>query len=239
MVDNFESYPGGIRVREQDGRFRPVKTPEGFTDYAFRSAVAAFDTCFRTLGKIPSVTEVHQYWPRIPVKTYSALFLTPQFKEALSYRGIEWADDTGLSIEQSMLLLMLTDPTDRRTTKAKCKDLNIPYSRYQAWMQHPLFKQSYFQRSEAMFKDSVPMVLNRLVGNAEAGDDRAIGRILEMTGRWNPQAQQVQDARQVVMTVIQSVILNVKDPAVRQAILNDVEVGVVSYDVLNQQSLEG
>src|SRR5688572_15833275 len=98
MSDDFPMIDGGIKVRSKDGRLSPVKTPLGFTDYVFRSAVAAFDTAYRTLGKLPSVTEVHEFWKRIPLKTYSALFVTPEFKQALEYRGIEWEVDNGLSI---------------------------------------------------------------------------------------------------------------------------------------------
>lgn len=229
MADNFEQVEGGIRVKEKDGRFQRVQTPQGFTDHAFRNAVAAFDTAYRTLGKLPSITEVHRFWPNIPVKTYSALFLTNEFKEALAYRGVSWSDDTGLSMEQSMALLALTDPTDRRTTAVKMRDLGIPMARYQAWLGHPLFMESYRARQEANLKQAIPMVLGKLVGNAEAGDMRAIEKVLEITGRWNPAQQQLEDAKGVIAAVMELVVMHVKDPEERRAILSGVEAQVVGF----------
>ncbi len=230
--------PGSIRVRPPNGQFQRVDTPKGFTDYAFRTAVSAFDTAYRTLGKLPSVTEVHAFWPKLPTATYSALFLTVEFKQALAYRGVEWEVDNGLSIEQSMLLLKLLDFSDKRSLGPKLKELGIPMSRYQAWMNQPLFKESYRTRSEAQFKDAVPMALNKLIANADSNDQRAIEKVLEITGRWNPAQQQIEDVRAVVVKVMESVIRNVKDPEVRRAVMNDIGAEVVSFDLTHPQSLE-
>jgi hypothetical protein len=239
VTDSFEQVEGGIQVLEPDGRYRPVSTPLGFTDFAFRNAVAAFDTAYRMLGRTPTVKEVQKFWPRIPTATYSAHYLTPEFKQALEYRGIEWEPESGLSLEQSMALLKLTDPTDRRTTNVKLKELGIPMARFQAWMKQKLFAESYRARSEDNLKDAIPMALNRLIGNAEAGDQKALEKILEMTGRWNPNERQVEDARTVVLKVIESVIKRVTDPEVRRAILGDVQAEVMSFDILNQRAVEG
>lgn len=236
MANDFVEVAGGVRVRESDGRFQRVSTPHGFTDSAFRNAVAAFDTAYRTLGKLPSVTEVHQFYGRIPVKTYSALFLTDEFKQALEYRGISWTPDEGLSEEQQFALLMLTDPTDSRTTKAKLRELGIPMARYQAWQNHPLFMESYRRRAEAGLRDAVPMVLTRMIGRADAGDLRAMEKVLEITGRWNPAQMQIEDAKTVIMTVMESVVKNVTNADERRAILSDVEAQVVGFHMTHKPS---
>ena len=59
------------------------------------------------------------------------------------------------------------------------------------------------EQAEHNLGDSVQMALNKLVANAEAGDQRAIEKILEISGRWNPQQQEVQNARTVVMTMME------------------------------------
>ena len=237
MTDEFPLIDGGIKVLDHKGAFQAIKTPAGFTDHTFRQAVAAYDTAYRQYGKTPTITEVHMFWPRIPVKTYSALFVTPEFRQALSYRGIQHDDNTGLSVEQSMLLLALLDPSDSRTLGAKLKGLNIPMARYQAWMNQPLFKQSYFKRSEDQFRDAVPLALNKLVTNADRGDQRAIEKVLEITGRWNPQQQQIEDVKQVVYAVMEAVIRRVADPEVRKAIMDDVESQVRGYALIEQAQL--
>jgi hypothetical protein len=237
--DNFEQVQSGIRVREAgSNRINRVDTPSGFSDLMFRNVVAAFDTAYRTLGMLPTVTDVHKYYPSAPVKTISALFLTEEFKDAIRYRGIDWSPDSGLSMEQNMALLALSDPTDRRSTSVKMRDLGIPYSRLSAWMRHPLFAQTRMQMSENNLKDAVPMVIDKVIGNAEAGDQRALELILKMTGRWNPDQMQLDDAKTVVLKVVESVIRNVSDAKIRAAILADVQAEVVSFNALHQQAVE-
>jgi hypothetical protein len=136
-----------------------------------------------------------------------------------------------------MLLLKLLDITDQRTLGAKLKDLNIPMARYQAWLQHPLFKQSLLRRTEEQFKDAVPLALNRLVINADHGDERAIEKILEITGRWNPAQQQIEDVKNVVVSVIEAVVRNVQDPKLRQAIMDDVQAQIAGYTLIEQSQI--
>lgn len=239
MTDEFIQGDGSIRVREPDGRYQPVKTPAGFTDYAFRNIVAAADTAYRQYGKLPSVTEIQQFYPKVPVATISELVITDEFKAAMKYRGVEWEIDSGLSIEQSMVIQALTNPSDRRTTQVKLKELGIPMPRYQAWLRHPLFKAVYNQRSEDMLKDAIPMALNRLVGNAEASDQRAIEKLLEISGRYDPANKQIEDVRALVVRVIEAVIRNVPDKEQRAAIMRDIEAVQISHDLVRaQQEIE-
>lgn len=238
VTDDIEKVDGGIRVRKDSGSFRRVETPAGFTDYVFKNAVVAFDTAYRYYGSLPDVEQVQKFFPRIPLTTYSKLFITDEFKQALAYRGIEWEVDSGLSMEMSMALLKLLDPHDRRPQTVKLKELGIPYPKFQNWMRNPLFKESYNKRTEENMKDAVPMALNNLIGNAGAGDQRAIEKVLEITGRWNPAQQQLEDAKTVVVKVVEAVIKHVQDPEIRKLIMQDVQAEVVSYDLLHQQALE-
>ena len=235
-TDIVEPVDGGIRVRKTDGAFQRVETPSGFTDFVFRNAVAAFDAAYRFHGRLPSVDDVHKFWPRIPIRTYSSIFLTEEFKQAINVRGIDWEPDNGLSMEMNMALLALLDPTDRRSTGVKLKELNIPYSRYQNWMRNPLFRESFSRRTEENLKGATAVALNKLIGNMESGDQRAIEKVLEITGRWNPAQQQLEDAKTVVLKIVESVIKNVSDPKVRKAIMDDVQAEVVSYDILHPQA---
>lgn len=218
MAKEIVETGDGISVRDSDGKFRLVAGPPGFTVKAFRNAVAAFDAAYRLDGVLPTVDRVYKFWPKMTKTAYAKLFVTPEFREALSYRGVAWDPDSGLTLEQTFALLKLTDWTDRRSTTIKLKELGIPMARHQAWMKQPLYAESYRERTEAHFKDAVPMAMNRLMGNAEAGDFQSIKLILEATGRWNPNQNAVEDARIVVQALAEAVIAEVKDPEVRRAI---------------------
>jgi len=238
MTDEFQQGDGTLAVREQDGRYHRVVTPPGFSDHAFRNIVAATDTLFRLNGSFPSVTEVQKMWPKATVKTISALFVTEAFKEALEYRGVTQDIDSGLSMEQSMALLKLTDFTDRRSTSTKLRELSIPMARYQAWMKQPLFAEHYRNRTEDQFKDASTLALNKLMANMETGDQRAIEKVLEITGRYNPAQQQIEDVRNILVRIVEAIIRNVPDPDVRRAIMNDISAVTESHALLQRQ-IEG
>lgn len=226
----------GISVKAPDGSFKQVATPSGFTPAGFRNAVAAFDAAYRLQGSLPGVDEVHRFWPKLSKETYARLFLTEEFKEALRYRGVEWDIDSGLSIEQSFALLSLTNWTDRRSVAVKLKELGIPMARHQAWLRQPLYAESYRQRVEAnVNEEAVPTALNALMGNAGSGDFQSAKLLLEITGRWNPSATAVDDARAVVLAAIEAIIRHVPSAEVRKAILDDIGLTAGTLGAVNQR----
>lgn len=239
MSNDFQAGEAEIRVRDKDGRFQPVKTPPGFTDLAFRNAVAAFDSAYRVQGRMPTVDQVHVIWPKVPKKTYAALFMTEEFQQALRYRGIEWDIDSGLSMEQSMAILKLSDPFDRRSVSVKLKELGIPMPRYQAWMKQPLFYEARNQTSLNAYREALPDLRNRLISEAESGKMQAIEMVFAITGEWDPNQKQLEDAKTVVMALVEAVISHVKDPDTRKAIFADVQGYASTMTVVSQsQALE-
>lgn len=240
MAEEFVVGDGTVAVADREGAFRPIPTPDGFTDLMFRNIVSAADVAYRLNGKLPDVSDIQAVFPKAPQKTIAAMLITDGFSQAMAYRGIDWTEEAGLTMEQAMALLKLTDPTDRRMTNVKLKELGIPMPRFQAWLKNPLFANHYQQRSEATFREAVPMVLNKIVGAAEAGDLRAMEKVLEITGRWNPAQQQIEDVRVLVRRVIEAIIKNVPDAATRRAILNDIEEATTNYALVQpQQTTEG
>jgi hypothetical protein len=233
MAENFLVANGSILVRDPKKGFQPVATPEGVTDAQFRTTVAAIYTHYRQYGKLPTVPELTKIHKGIPAATYSALLLTDELKEALSYRGIEWDEDAGLSLEQQSVLLKLQDFSDRRSIGVKLKEMGVPMTRYQAWLRQPLFRKAVNDAAETVLQEAVAPALLALSGKAAAGEDRAIEKLLEISGRWNPNAAAAQDAKVVVMTLLEAVIKHVKDPEVKKAIMSEVSLAAGTLEALN------
>ena len=239
IMDEIEQFDGGIAVYLPNGEIVQITTPDGYTDQAFRGTLAAFDTAFRRNGKIPSVDEVHELWPKVPKKTISGLMSTLEFRTALTSRGIQWDPKDGLSMEQQTILLKLSDPFDRRGLSAKLKDFGVPMARFQAWMKQPMFAEMMNKQTQENYAEALPAIRQRLIGNAEAGDQRAIELIFAMTGEWNPNQQHLEDARTIVLKVVEAIITHVKDKSVREAILSDVSMYAGTLASMGQQkSLE-
>lgn len=234
-MDEFEQFEGGVAVHLPNGDIKQIATPEGFTDTAFRGTLAAFHTAYLRNGHIPSVDDVHKLWPKLSKKVISGILGTLEFREALHHRGIQWDAKDGLSMEQQTVLLKLSDPFDRRGLASKLKDLGVPMPRFQAWLKQPLFSELYNQHTKANYEEALPAIRQRLIGNAEAGDQRAIELVFAMTGEWNPQQQHLEDARTIVLKVVEAIIRHVKDVKTREAILSDVSMYAGTLTSMNQQ----
>ena len=187
----------------KDGRVRKSPVPDGFSPQMFRHVVAGVDLLYRQRGRVPSINEVVSSWENFDKPTVSKIWATPEFREALSIRGIEFDPKIGLTAEQLYAIQILQDPSDRRTVKARLEQVGIPIGKYRAWMRNPVFAHAMSEQAEQNLGDSVQMAINRLVSAADAGDLRAIEKILEVSGRWNPQQQEVANARTVVLTVME------------------------------------
>ena len=234
-MDEFEQFEGGVAVHLPDGSTKNIATPEGFTDTAFRGTLAAFHTAYLRNGHIPSVDDIHKLWPKLSKKIISGILGTLEFREVLHHRGIQWDAKDGLSMEQQTVLLKLADPFDRRGLASKLKDLGVPMPRFQAWLKQPLYKELYNQHTKANYEEALPAIRQRLIGNAEAGDQRAIELVFAMTGEWNPQQQHLEDARTIVLKVVEAIIKHVKDVKTREAILSDVSMYAGTLTSMNQQ----
>lgn len=186
-----------------DGRVKYSPVPRGFDVTVFRHIIAAIDMLYRRNGVIPTEDEVQATWT-FPGKSVQRAFLTSELREALALRGIAWDERAGLTQEQLNAILLLQNPSDMRSTEAKLTGIGVSMSKYRAWMRNKVFKAEMDRSAEANLGDSVQMALNKLIANAEAGDNRAIEKILEISGRWNPQQQEVQNARQVLTIFIEA-----------------------------------
>lgn len=233
--------PGGLMVSSPAGEFKRVETPKGYTDAMFWSAVAAFDTAFRMVGALPTVDDVFKVYPRVPKKTLSALFLTEEFKEAITYRGIDWDIDKGLSIQQNMVLLKLSDPLDKKSLATKLKEMGVPMPTFQNWLRNPLFKEVYEQNSVRAYQDALPAIRNRVINEAESGERWAAELVFAKTGEWNPAANQIENAAQVVQALVEAIIKHVGDADTRKAIMADVALHAGSLQAMSvpKKALEG
>lgn len=219
-------YPDGRRPRLDYGKFAPA---------TFQRAVTAVDLEYRRTGQVPSVAEVHDSWPQIPLKTYADLYAHPGFRDALSRRGIRADDNFGLSQEQAGALLVLTDPTDKRSTAAKMKSIGLTYGVYQAWMLDPRFKGEFNRRVNENLSNLAAIAKQKLIGNVEAGDQRAIEYALAMMGVYSPTLAANQDAMRVVYAVLEAVQKHVTDKEALRAILDDVRVVGKGFDLTHPE----
>lgn len=222
MTRSFETDGNEMVVIHEDGRVQRSPVPDGFNRETFRTVLAAVDTLYRREGHFPTVDEVYTSWPKIPKKTYSAAYATSEFERALELRGIATSPNPGLSEEQGLAILHLSNP-DGKSIQHKLRGLGISQAKFHAWMRQPLFAETYRKRAEQNLGDAIPVAINSLVANADRGDQRAIEKLLEISGRYNPAQIEQANARQVVLIMVEAVLKHVSIKEERTAILTEVE----------------
>lgn len=227
MTENFVEDDGAVRVQGKPGVYRSISVPVGFREDTFRDALACVYSLWMRDGRFPTVEECARYFPAIPTSTYGGLFETPEFKEALEYRGVAFDPKMGLTAQQLNVLLALDDPSDRRSIGAKLAALGVPMARYKAWLKNPNFTAERDRQTKENWDAMLPELRNTVMSEALAGNTKMMELWLAKTGEYNPANEATQDAMQIVQVVVDAVVSRVKDVEVRRAILADVEAAIV------------
>lgn len=236
MTERDIEVEGSSLVIKTDGRVVRSPVPAELDPKMFRHIVAAVDMLYRQNGVIPSETEVMKHWEGFSRKAVQVAMASTEIQTALSFRGIEWDVKLGLTPLQLSALLILQDPTDGRSTKAKLNEIGVPMAQYRGWMRNPSFAKQMNQQSELNLGDSVQMAINKMIANAESGDQRAIEKILEISGRWNPQQQEVQNL-QTVLSIFVEALEKYATPEVLRSVQEEVQKKTRMMSIM--KSLEG
>lgn len=192
-----------IAVLNPDGRVLRQSVPSDVSPTTFRHILAAVDVWWGTHGVFPSPAQARTLWPKYSLKTFQTVFGTDEFTEALEKRGINSDPTAGLTEQQATALVLLSNPEDRRTVASKLRDIGVTYGTFQNWMRSPLFSRLYKERLENLLGDIVPSAIMTVAANVEAGDQRAAEFALKMTGRYDPAALEQNNARVVVLRLLE------------------------------------
>lgn len=202
-VRPFQVDGAEIAVLNPDGRVLRQNVPEGVSPATFRHVLAAVDVWWGSHGTFPTPEQARTLYRKMSLSTYKQVFATEEFRAALEKRGINADPEAGLTPQQATAITLLTNPEDRRTVASKLRDIGVPYATFQNWMRDPLFSRLYKDRMENLLGDIVPSAIMAVAANVEAGDQRAAEFALKMTGRYDPAAIEANNARTVVLRLLE------------------------------------
>lgn len=228
FTEEIEKYDS-VKVHH-DGRVQAAPLPRGIDPQVFKESLVVVSTMYGRMGVFPTVREAHAYHRRIKNATWAKIYSMPEFKQALELRGISMDPLDGLSSQQMLAIEILANPVDRRNTETRMKSIGVSMSTYRAWMRNKLFSSLIAEKAEQNLGDSISVAMNRLVANAEAGDQRAIEKVLEISGRYNPAQIEQANAREVILAVVEIVLRHVTDGDVKKAIIEDLQHVVVLHE---------
>lgn len=207
--------------------------PEDFTDVV--NAVYHDWTGYR---RLPDVERV-QALSGVSAGNADKIMKSQEFATAIQNRGVPWSNPTGLTATQMLVAQIITNPTDKRPLKTKLKQAGVTYGQYRAWMNQPGFSQYLNNVTEGMLLDHIPDFNTVLTTKALGGDLNSIKYINELSGRHDPNRQQVQDLQAVVTALLDIITRNVKDPEVMQQIAAEFQMTMNSKTAVGSQTIRG
>lgn len=187
---------------------------------------AVYQEYTATKGKIPDIRRINSLIG-IGAGEVKKILDSSDFKDAITARGINWDGQT-LTATQMLVAQILTNPTDKRDLKTKLRSAGVTYPQYRAWMNSPEFGGYMRQITEGMLTDHLPDFNTALTKKALGGDLNAIKYVNELSGRHDPNAQQLLDLQAIVQTLLEIIQRNVKDPETLKLIASEFSLAVNS-----------
>lgn len=148
------------------------------------------------------------------------LLVNPLFRRSCEARGIDrnfW--DRGFSTRQQATIALLANIGDGRSRNEKLAQLGVTESELEGWERIPAFRETIAARVKENLGNFDTEAYASLGRNILRGNQRSIEYYLRLTGK--DENQELVDLRRVLKVIQNSVERHVKDPAVLQAISDD------------------
>lgn len=233
-VDEFIKRGESPAVKVTETQFKVMASPEWIEADDFTLIVSGVYHKYTETKRLPTIIEL-QRLTGVGAALIKRTLESDEFRLAVSARGIPWDNREGLSATQMLVAQIITNPTDRRELRLKLKQAGVTYPQYRAWMNQPAFSQYMHRITEGMLTDHIPDFNTVLTKKGLAGDLNAIKYINELSGRHDPNRQQVLDLQAVVTSLLDIIQRNVKDPETMKAIAAEFQLTMAT----KQQTIQG
>lgn len=211
----------------------PVRAPKEADPVVFKRVVVGAYRAYLRYGAI-NTTDVAAI-SNVDPDVCAGLLNTEQMAFALACRGIDITESgKGLTPEQDYVLMILADTTSRDNLNTRLRKAGINNSVLLSWRQNPLFNQEYNRIAELITSnyENALLELDRKVGE---GDQRAIEKKLEISGRFNPATQNTVDALAVINKTVEILAKHLSDqPELLKAVATDLAHEAQAINAANQ-----
>lgn len=199
-----------------------LPVPANLSPASFRGVLAGATAAYSIKKGVPTVQEISEYCTQRPA-TISKVIASPEFKTIMSSRGFPF-EVAKLSPEQLFAVSIITDPSNRKPLASKLKQAGVSYAVYRAWLKQPHFSQYIQKISEDMLGEHVQDVHTRVLEKATNGDIQAIKLYYELTGRHDPQKQQMIDLNGIIGLLLEVITRYVPDTVALSKITQDIDI---------------
>lgn len=190
-------------------------------------------------GAVPKDSDILEYIrftkknPEFPTELLENFKQDPRYLISMESRGIPVAENI-LSAEQIAAASAMLNLVDRRSDEKKLRDLGISTEQWSNWMQNSVFAEYVRQKSEVLVNNSTHEAHMGLMRGVRQGNTASIKLYYEMTGRYNPDADNNVNIRMLIVRVLEAIQKHVRDPQILNAL--SVELSQLALDAANPNS---
>ena len=172
-------------------------------DHMYRKGMTVTKAGFKRLKELGEVIvsdeQIEELFEPGPINS--------QFIDVVRERGLILApskdNPDGLTIRQLLALSKAADILDRRPLAKKLADVGVGWWEWQTWLANPIFSREHRRTAENALEKNQADVLNALTASAVGGDLRAIEYFNKVSGRYDPNTQNIVNVREVLSGVIE------------------------------------
>lgn len=210
--------------------FMVVEAPVGIPPEEFRSAVLGASAMYAGHQITPTAQGMVQLgFCALPVKRIQKIMESAEFAVAMGAAGVPWNEANKLSPRQLACLEIVTNPTRSGTLNTRLKAAGVSEAEYRMWRLNPVFEAQYVLLTKDILTRWTADIDTALVQGAVNGKLENIKYVNELTGRHDPnkkQSMDVEDVLRNVVNIVQTSVVQIKDLALRQAVINSIAAGV-------------
>lgn len=140
------------------------------------------------------------------------------YRDSLKRRGIT-REENYLSERQVAAISLITNFSDTRTSDAKIASIGVTPEELNGWYSNSTFQRELAARADAILDNVFPEAQAQLARQIKKGNFPALKFYYEITGR--AQSPESINVKQAMNRLIEAVQRHIKDPAILQAIAND------------------
>lgn len=146
----------------------------------------------------------------------------PLVEKSFKFRGISYPPlSEGFNDRQMAAIAAMTNYTDRRSDEKKLRDVGITAREWATWLLDDKFQMYLSQRSEKMLAGAQHEAHLGLIKGMRNGNVASVKLYNEMTGRYNPDADNQVNVKMLLHSFIEILQRHIKDPIMLHGIASE------------------
>lgn len=199
----------------------PAESPKPTKEQKLFEKVLAAAIAADRQGLFLEVQTVLDQDASLTKEAVETIWPTSKFQKSLESRGIATTKNPNLTLRQETFLQAYLNPLNLKTPQVLAKQMKISTIELDGWMRQKEFAKAMSAKAQDNLEKYIPMADQALGQLVQQGDMKAITFLNQLTGRFDPNKQNVIDIASVMMQVQDVILRHVREPEIKRNIARE------------------